>query len=251
MRMGLLARASLALSLSLSSTAYATNSACACGGASPSEAFDLAAAVFIARVLDVQIISASAKPTVLRSGGDYSGSGTFLGTSVHLETTRTFKGAPPKRFTVSNRTTSCDFSFKKGERWIFYASDSAGTLAPNKCLRTRLLAGAKADLQSIEALRKGRPVAYLVVTAGVDMDLTRRKHLFRAGGRVILERSGKRMVLVPNEFGVVEAIIDPGEYTAVVIDEDRLRGPALEFRAAAGGHMRLNLFATPAGKLQQ
>lgn len=121
--------------------------ACSCAEpGSPAEELDIAAAVFVGRVVSVQH---SFDPDAASySHGDR--------TTVGLEVSAVWKGVVHQRMYVTTPPTggSCGFAFVEGEEYVVYAhesADAAGRYRVNICSRTSLLAQAQADLDGLGA----------------------------------------------------------------------------------------------------
>ena len=113
--------------------------ACTCGGVSPCEAYAGASVVFVGRVTQTGLKStprsfpANAMSTTLTNGDV---------TSAQFRVEEAFLGVRAARIELSGEGTTCDFPFKRGERYLVFAykNPKTGTFHTNICSGTAPLA---------------------------------------------------------------------------------------------------------------
>src|SRR5262245_44385763 len=118
--------------------------ACLCGrGGLPCEAFYAADAVFVGRVEAI----------------DSQNTGSFGSVRVPFRIIEAFRGVSTTQVELTIGTTSCDFNFVVGRRYIVYARRLPGgeTLTTSKCSRTGELSEAADDLEFARAQTTGAP----------------------------------------------------------------------------------------------
>ena len=116
-------------------------SACTCGPVEPCEAYTSASTVFVGRVLKVGMESSK----VLLPSNAASTTVTRGSTVAHFLVEETFRGIDEKEADISGESTTCDYHFKEGQRYLVYAyrSPDGKRLHTNICSGTALLSAAK------------------------------------------------------------------------------------------------------------
>jgi len=128
-------------------------SACTCGVGSPCEAYASASVVFVGRVTQTGIKStlrsfpANAMSTTLISGGV---------TSAQFRVEEAFLGIRGARIDVSGEGTTCDYQFKRGERYLVFAykNSETGTFHTNICSGTAPLAESNEGIAYLRSIAK-------------------------------------------------------------------------------------------------
>ena len=127
-------------------------SACTCGPVEPCEAYASASTVFVGRALKVGMESSkgllppNAASTTLTSGGPVA----------HFLVEEALRGIDEKEVEISGESTTCDYYFKEGKRYLVYAyrNPDDKRLHTNICSGTSLLTEAKAHLVYLRAEAK-------------------------------------------------------------------------------------------------
>lgn len=130
-----LAIGSAALWLALSA---APAQACKCMQMPPAQAYEQAVAVFEARVLEI------VEPQPGQTGPANQ-------RRVRLQAVRSWKGLESEAVELSTAAESaaCGFNFAQGQSYLVYAYADEGKLRVTSCSRTRLMAEAGEDLQTM------------------------------------------------------------------------------------------------------
>jgi hypothetical protein len=146
-----------------------TVDACTCGRVSPCESYANASVVFVGLVTKTSMVPAKMRlPPNAVSATSTSGS-----TYAHFKVEEIFRGASVKEVEVSGDGTTCDYSFKQGERYLVYAyqSPDGKTLHTTMCSGTAPLSEATDDLTYFRRVTKLPPGGTLVG------DINRELHL--------------------------------------------------------------------------
>jgi hypothetical protein len=199
--------------------------ACVCPTPSTlEEARTWATAVFIAKAESTTTINEGKKDDApapsgrKRFGGRLSGGrlggGTFATTTTFSVST-VFRGPEMRRFETTDRHSSCDVHFTRGETYLIYASGREGALSVDKCNRTRPLSAAASDLQYLEGLRDDRPQG--VVAGYVWWKVVGRDGLKVNGRReetldIIVVGGGRTRTMRSEPWGSFHLVLPPGEY---------------------------------------
>ena len=104
----------------------------------PAEEFELAAAVFSGKVVEVR---------KHRRGGDM-----FAGVEAVMRVQRVWKGVRAETVSVftASHSAACGYGFKEGRTYLVYAyKDAQGRLSTGICGRTRRLKNAGEDLKEL------------------------------------------------------------------------------------------------------
>jgi outer membrane protein assembly factor BamB len=102
--------------------------------------FDEAFAVFTGEVVALDVFEVTLKVDKLWKGG-------LRGGEVVMPTGAT------KRDDGTYSISTCDYNFTRGEKYLIFAyGDSAGTMLARKCSRTKLLAGAEAEIVQLDTV---------------------------------------------------------------------------------------------------
>ena len=115
--------------------------ACSCiSPAPPKESLEESTAVFVGKVIDIDVPSGIVVSNV-------------VSVNVTFEVSKIWKGHDYKNLvlTTARGGASCGYPFKENEVYIVYAYGEEGILSTHTCSRTRLLSSAQDDLQELGA----------------------------------------------------------------------------------------------------
>jgi len=179
-----------------------TVAACSCAGWSTvCGAYQSAEAVFVGTVTSVENETAKGD-----DGREY-----VVGQVAHVQVDEAFKGAKEPELIFRSYGTSCDPTYKEGQRWLFYASyqKEQKVWSIGMCGRSTWLEYASADLLYLRALpasaQKTRFAGTLTETGGKPL----------AGIKVKLSGERDTYEAVTDKNGVYEVVGLPGGWYTV------------------------------------
>lgn len=127
---------------------YKIASACSCGGyPAVCESYGSAQAVFVGTVRTVENKTAK---------NEFSGGEVIVGQKAWIQVEKVFKGKIATEVLFRSYGSSCDPTYKEGQRWLFYAyfNDKEKAWEIRACDRSTLLENANDDLLYLNALPK-------------------------------------------------------------------------------------------------
>jgi len=183
--------------------------ACSCGGSpSPCGSYGSADAVFVGSVQ--RVVEKKAKG---ESGNEYG-----FGQTAYVQVEKTFKGTLQPEVVFRTQGTSCDPTYKEGQRRLFYAyyNKETKTWSTAACDRSTLVENAADDLLYLQALPKSASTTRLsgrVAHYEDDPENGFSEVNDISGTKVTITGEGKKYEAYTNKDGVFEIYgLPPDKY---------------------------------------
>lgn len=183
--------------------------ACSCGGyPTPCGSYQSADAVFIGVVQNVETKKAKG-----RDGREYS-----AGQVAHIQVEKSFKGMVQPEVVFRTEGTSCDPTYKEGQRWLLYAyhDQKTKTWSIAACDRSTRIDNAPDDLLYLQGLPKSASTTRLSgelehYEDDSEKGFTRVRNI--SGAKVKITGEGKSYEVYTDKDGVYELYdLPPGKY---------------------------------------
>jgi hypothetical protein len=196
---------------------------CVCGLIEPDTAYRSAVLVFTGTVEKVTELTRE----VVEDGKTFLSS---EGRITRLKVEKYFKGAGDSEIELRSSNTSCDISFKVGERYVVYATQNVetGALGAFTCSRTRPVDDyARPDISYLPRAARGASPTMLYGFAFRNTEESAKRGLSDplANLAITIEGEGKRLELKTDSRGYFETYdLQPGNYTVRTEVTGKLRG---------------------------
>ena len=183
--------------------------ACSCAGyPTVCQSYEGAHAVFIGVVQNVETLKAKG-----RDGKDYS-----AGQIAHIQVEKSFKGTVQPEVVFRHEGSSCDPTYKEGQRWLLYAyhDQKTKTWRIGECDRSTKIDGAKDDLLYLQGLPKSASTTRLSgelkhYEDDPEKGFSRVKNI--SGAKITITGEGKSYEVYTDKDGVYEIFgLPPGSY---------------------------------------
>ncbi|HEX7334104.1 MAG TPA: carboxypeptidase-like regulatory domain-containing protein [Pyrinomonadaceae bacterium] len=184
--------------------------ACSCGNyPTPCQSYEGAHAVFIGVVQNVET-----RMTKGRNGKEYG-----AGQVAHIQVEKAFKGTVQPEVIFRTEGSSCDPTYKEGQRWLLYAYHDQKTRSWRiaACDRSTRIEGAADDLLYLQGLPKSASTTRLSgelkhYEDDPEKGFSRVKNV--SGVKVTITGEGKSYEVYTDKDGVYEIYgLPPGKYT--------------------------------------